>query len=68
MQWTTETPHPVNSPCPTCGLLFYPRASENMTTAKFKSDDGIVYPRNSTSSNEPQRFAVHLASAETAGL
>jgi hypothetical protein len=22
--------------------LFYPRASEDMTTAKFKSDDGIV--------------------------
>ncbi|MET4294756.1 hypothetical protein ABIB06_006589 [Bradyrhizobium sp. LB8.2] len=44
MQWTTETPHPVNSPCPTCGLLFFPWASEDMTTAKFKSDNGIVDP------------------------
>jgi hypothetical protein len=42
MQWTTETPEPVNSPCPTCGLLFFPWASEDMTTAKFKSDNGVV--------------------------
>ena len=41
MQWTTETPKPVNSPCPQCGLLFFPWASEDMTTAKFKSDNGI---------------------------
>jgi len=42
MQWTTEIPEPVNSPCPKCGLLFFPWASEDMTTAKFKSDNGIV--------------------------
>jgi hypothetical protein len=42
MQWTTETPHPENSPCPTCGLLFFPWPSEDMTTDKFKSDNGIV--------------------------
>lgn len=41
MQWTTETPHPVNSPCPTCGLLFFPWTSEDMTTAKFKADNGV---------------------------
>jgi hypothetical protein len=42
MQWTTETPEPVSSPCPTCGIVFQPWASEDMTTAKFKSDNGIV--------------------------
>ncbi len=44
VQWTTETPEPVNSPCPKCGLLFFPSASEDMTTAKFKSNNGIVDP------------------------
>ena len=44
MQWTTESEHPHNSPRPTCGLLFAPWASEDMTTAKFKSDNGIVDP------------------------
>lgn len=42
MQWTTETAEPVNSPCPTCAILHFPWASEDMTTAKFKSDNGIV--------------------------
>ncbi|WP_160321816.1 hypothetical protein [Bradyrhizobium pachyrhizi] len=42
MQWTKESPEPQNSPCPTCGLLYFPWASEDMTTAKFKSDNGIV--------------------------
>lgn len=42
MQWTRESPEPENSPCPTCGLLYFPWASEDMTTAKFKSDNGIV--------------------------
>lgn len=41
-QWTTEADHAINLPCPTCGLLFAPWASEDMTTAKFKSDNGIV--------------------------
>lgn len=41
-QWTTEADHAINSPCPTCGLLYGPWASEDMTTAKFKSDNGIV--------------------------
>lgn len=44
MQWTTETQHPENAPCPTCGLLFYPWTSEDMTTAKFKSDNGVIDP------------------------
>lgn len=42
MQWTTETFEPQTSPCPSCGALFHPWASEDMTTAKFKSDNGIV--------------------------
>ncbi|MGY3134547.1 hypothetical protein ACVWZM_005229 [Bradyrhizobium sp. USDA 4501] len=42
MQWTRETPEPENSPCPTCELLRFPWASEDMTTAKFRSDNGIV--------------------------
>ncbi|MCJ9700192.1 hypothetical protein [Bradyrhizobium sp. SHOUNA76] len=44
MQWTREGPEPENSRCPTCGLLHFPWASEDMTTAKFKSDNGIVDP------------------------
>lgn len=44
MQWTTETPQPVESPCPSCGTKYPPWASEDMTTAKFKSDNGIVDP------------------------
>lgn len=41
VQWTRETPEPENSPCPTCDILQFPWASEDMTTAKFKSDNGI---------------------------
>jgi hypothetical protein len=44
IQWTRETPEPENSPCPTCELLQFPWASEDMTTAKFKSDNGVVDP------------------------
>lgn len=33
IQWTRETPEPQNSPCPTCELLQFPWASEDMTTA-----------------------------------
>ncbi|MDH2357365.1 hypothetical protein QCM80_43480 [Bradyrhizobium sp. SSUT112] len=41
-QWTREAPEPENSPCPTCEILQFPWASEDMTTAKFKPDNGIV--------------------------
>lgn len=42
MQWTRETPQPENSPCAKCELLQFPWASEDMKTAKFKQDNGIV--------------------------
>lgn len=42
IQWTTQADHAINAPCPTCNLLFAPWASEDMTTAKFKEDNGIV--------------------------
>jgi hypothetical protein len=41
-QWRSEGPEPINTPCTLCGLLQPPWASEDMTTAKFKSDNGIV--------------------------
>lgn len=44
LQWTRETPEPENSPCSTCELLQFPWASENMTTAKLKDDNGIIDP------------------------
>jgi len=44
MQWTTMTPHPVNSPCPTCGLLFFPWVSEDTDTDKYRADNGITGP------------------------
>lgn len=61
MQWTTETPEPVNSPCPTCGLLFFPWTSEDMTTDKFKSDNGIdpVAPQRPDMCREPRRAASY---------
>ena len=43
-QWTTQAVEPFNSPCTLCGLLQFPWASEDMTTDKFKSDNGIVDP------------------------
>lgn len=52
MQWTTEAPEPFNSPCPICGLLHFPWASEDMTTAKFRSDNGISTRLSSISSAE----------------
>lgn len=43
-QWTVESPERRNTPCTLCGLLYFPWASEDMTTAKFKEDNGIVDP------------------------
>lgn len=42
IQWTTETVQAEPSPCPYCELSLLPWASEDMTTAKFKSDNGVV--------------------------
>lgn len=41
-QWTTETPKPANSVCPMCTEATAFWATEDMTTEKFKSDNGIV--------------------------
>jgi len=41
-QWTTETPKPVNSSCPKCSAATAYWATEDMTTEKFKADNGIV--------------------------